>query len=434
MANTNSVYGTPTNGDTVPLVIGQVVRIGTTNSVVRAKADSTPHLQGLCGVVGSGSVGPGGPVNIVADAYPQRVLLEPGLTLSAGQTLYVSASIAGSATNVPPGTAVAIGSINSIGTYASDGRVLATLSIPATITPSGGAQGAQGAQGVAGSQGAQGAQGVAGSGAQGAQGFQGSQGTTGTQGFQGSQGAQGPNTVHADGITITGDGSVGSPLVAAAQFGSDTIISLLNSSSVDVDALELVTTLTTNTAGSEASKWLVKCLLAGAQVTALDIRGDRTIFPAGTQAVPAVQFNGTAADFGMWADTTNGGQIKIGKNSLANYVGIDSGNITFGGASGIGVLSGRVGTSFLQMQGGYLRLYSENGASDVVLSNGNQLAQGATGGFVSIPTIAAAPNGTPGNPWTSTAPMAFLPGAGVAAALYIYDFSHTAWHKFQATT
>lgn len=159
---TDNVYGTPNNGDSVALTLGMVVRLSSNKTVVRAQADSTPHLQGLSGVVNSGSVAPHGVLNVVCEAFRQPVLLETGLTPVAGQTLYVSATVPGRATNVAPGTAVAIGTIEDVGNYATTSRVFAAVSIPATASGGSGAQGAQGFQGATGAQGSQGSQGAQG--------------------------------------------------------------------------------------------------------------------------------------------------------------------------------------------------------------------------------------------------------------------------------
>jgi hypothetical protein len=135
----DNVYGVTENGDTVALTRGMVVRIVANKSVVRAQADSTPHLQGLCGIVNAGSVAPGGPSTpIVCEAFAQSVLLEVGLTPIAGQTLYVSAAVAGRATNVQPTNAVAIGTIEDASTYTLNGTVFATVAIPAAIEGAGG--------------------------------------------------------------------------------------------------------------------------------------------------------------------------------------------------------------------------------------------------------------------------------------------------------
>ena len=131
---TDLLQGTTTNGDSVSLVYGMVTRIVANNTVARAQADSAAHLQGLYGVVISGSVAPGGPSVVQAtNATKAKVLLEIGLTPRAGQTLYVSATVAGHATNVAPATAIAIGVIEDASSYAIDGRVYAAIEIAAEV-------------------------------------------------------------------------------------------------------------------------------------------------------------------------------------------------------------------------------------------------------------------------------------------------------------
>lgn len=131
---TNFVYGTPQNADTAAFTRGMLVRISATNAVRRAQADSSANLQGLVGVVDSGSVGVSGFPNVVAASPKQSVLLETGLTPLAGQTLYVSASVAGRATNVPPTIAVAIGTILDATAYSRNATVIAAVVLPATST------------------------------------------------------------------------------------------------------------------------------------------------------------------------------------------------------------------------------------------------------------------------------------------------------------
>lgn len=79
-------------------------------------------------------------------------------------------------------------------------------------------------------------------------------------------------------------------------FGSDTSIQQANASSILKTTLRTINAYTSNVNGAEVSNWVVQCLLAGATTTALDIRGDSTIFPAGA-AAPSVKF-ATGVGFG----------------------------------------------------------------------------------------------------------------------------------------
>jgi hypothetical protein len=79
------------------------------------------------------------------------------------------------------------------------------------------------------------------------------------------------------GLTVVGgfDADVitqgGLPVSGAPSFGSNTIVPQTNSLSATVNALQLLTTLTTSTAGSEVSRWLIQLLSGGTQLTGLQI-------------------------------------------------------------------------------------------------------------------------------------------------------------------
>jgi len=173
---TDSVTVSPTfNGDSVSLTAGMIVRLkpGANNNVVRAQADSAPHVQGVNGVVISGAGAPGTSV-LVACIGRQTVLMESSLVPSVGDTVYVSPTVPGKGTNVQPGVIATIGSIADVSNYVPLGTVEVDIAI--------------GDQGTAGAMGPQGATG--------AQGFQGVQGGTGAQGAQGAQGAGGVTSVN----------------------------------------------------------------------------------------------------------------------------------------------------------------------------------------------------------------------------------------------
>jgi hypothetical protein len=188
---------TPGANGTTTLRQGELVRVVSDDTFGRMLADSPSNLTGYVGVLRSGVVSPGGPVDAcMSGTLP--VLLEVGLTPVAGQSLYVSGTVAGRATNVAPDTAFQIGSIKNASAYARTGTVVAVVTgggggAQGAQGPSGGPQGFQGATGAQGTQGPNGAQGATGAGTQGAQGSTGTQGPTGAQGAQGAgfQGAQG---------------------------------------------------------------------------------------------------------------------------------------------------------------------------------------------------------------------------------------------------
>ena len=183
---TDSVTVSPTfNGDSVSLTAGMIVRLaGANNNVVRAQADSSPHVQGVNGVVVSGAAAPGTAILVVCIGR-QTVQMESSLVPAVGDTVYVSPTTPGKGTNVQPGIVAAIGSIADISNYVQLGTVEVDVAIGDQGTA--GAQGPAGAQGSTGATGAQGAMGV-----QGPAGTQGpSGGAQGAQGADGAQGAQG---------------------------------------------------------------------------------------------------------------------------------------------------------------------------------------------------------------------------------------------------
>jgi hypothetical protein len=172
-------------------------------------------------------------------------------------------------------------------------------------------------------------------------------------------------------------------------FGSDTIVTLPNVATTQVQALRLTTTLTNNGVGTEASNWVVNLLNAGAATPALDIRPASTRFPAGGATTPSVAFQGSAA---------------------ANTTGIyyDSGNTALGIVTNGTLLGTLNATSWTNqaalgqmfvVDGGFRRI-GPNGdiqiitLHDVVIGSSAALATNATAGFLQIPTCAGTPTGT----------------------------------------
>lgn len=132
---TDLVTVSPTyNGDSVLLTAGLIVRLaGANNNVVRAQSDSAAHVQGVNGVVISGSAAPTGAVLVVCTGR-ETIQMESGLTPAAGDTVYVSPTIAGKGTNVLPANVSAIGTIADISNYARLGTVEVDVNISA-VTP-----------------------------------------------------------------------------------------------------------------------------------------------------------------------------------------------------------------------------------------------------------------------------------------------------------
>ena len=132
---TDSVTLSPTfNGDTVPLTAGMIVRLkpGANNNVVRARADSALHVQGVNGVVISGASAPGTSCVVVCVGR-EPVQMESGLTLAVGDTVYVSPNVAGKGTNVLSSNVLAIGIIADISNYVR----LGTIEVDTNVASSG---------------------------------------------------------------------------------------------------------------------------------------------------------------------------------------------------------------------------------------------------------------------------------------------------------
>lgn len=234
---TTSPYVPLINGTGTAVVHGEVVRVSATNTFVRAQADSAPHLAGLVGVNGSGTVGVGGSANIFTVGAMVDVLLETGLTPVAGQTVYVSATVAGRGTNIAPGTAVVLGTIETVAQYARSGIVQIALAL---------ATGTSGGSGPQGAQGTQGAQGVAGS-----QGAQGSQGTSGAQGAQGAPASISIDSVNTTGVTLSGLASAAYSSGQTAEVATVGDVFRLQQSALAVDNITVV-----NASGKAGYQWV----------------------------------------------------------------------------------------------------------------------------------------------------------------------------------
>jgi hypothetical protein len=183
---------------------------------------------------------------------------------------------------------------------------------------------------------------------------------------------------------------------AAGGFGSDVTVPLANASAVDVTALELIATLTTNTAGSEASQWLHKLLTAGAQVTSLIERPNSLWAPNGTSALPGYAHLGTARDgttgsgYGQWFDQTNSALAQstagVQRTSL-NGTGLRLVN------DGMAYLIGSTGNCQLKQDGGNGDLVLTSTVANVSIGPDVALTTSAVVGFLEIPTCAGTPTG-----------------------------------------
>lgn len=191
--------------------------------------------------------------------------------------------------------------------------------------------------------------------------------------------------------------------VDTTGFGADTEIDLLNNASALVKALELISTLTTTTAGAEASNWVIKTLIAGAQVISAQLSGDRALFPTGNvgSAIAGVGFTGVAAGNGIAYDSGNGA---LGFLSGGAYRALFNGDQFWmlGGLANIQLNDstlGRIGPD------GAIQLAT--GGKDMVMGTSTALATNATQGFLQIPTCAGVPTGTIANLRTGHVALVF---------------------------
>lgn len=119
-----------TNTSGGPLVVGEVVRISGNEAVSKSLADTAANAQGTVGVVlGAGANGALVPILTHGKA---TVLLEVGLVgVAAGQTLWVSPTVAGRATNVKPSAignvVLCIGVIKDASAYGTNSPVVADV-------------------------------------------------------------------------------------------------------------------------------------------------------------------------------------------------------------------------------------------------------------------------------------------------------------------
>ena len=108
--------------DTTALLQGEITRLVADNAVRRAQADNIENAVGLAGFCVLGA----GPDYLFDIATAGEALMRPevGLTLTAGETLYVSENVAGRVTNVAPSLARACGIVKDTTPYATVGLVM----------------------------------------------------------------------------------------------------------------------------------------------------------------------------------------------------------------------------------------------------------------------------------------------------------------------
>lgn len=105
---------TYTNGEATSITRGQLVYISSTDTIMLSDASADDDEADVVGVVVNTSPVTAGSAAIIGSSGVFTVRFESGLTLSAGQEIFLSASTSGSATNVRPSSSVNI--VQSIGT------------------------------------------------------------------------------------------------------------------------------------------------------------------------------------------------------------------------------------------------------------------------------------------------------------------------------
>ena len=234
------------------------------------------------------------------------------------------------------------------------------------------------------------------------------------------------STATVDHVTVEAvDGYTGLRWLSSSTggFGSDTIVDLPNSNSANVSALELIASLTSNTAGAEASKWVIKLLTGGAQTTALDLRPAQVLLPTASQAAPSYAFQ-AAPDTGMYY--LAGTAITFAFGGVAQFFIEPTGVATASGHSYF------VNTDALRGMGtpdlANIMLFS-NG--DMQMGADGALATNAVVGFLDIPTCAGAPTGTRTNVRTGKAAIVY---DSTNNQLYVGVGNGSTWKKTAVLT
>jgi hypothetical protein len=191
---------------------------------------------------------------------------------------------------------------------------------------------------------------------------------------------QGAITVGTTALTFT--------QVSPPDFGPNVNVLLPDSNGTNVNALNLTTTLTSNTPGATTAQTVATLMSGGTPTTAMTLGPAQTLFPSGTQALPGVAVGQTNAGFSETGTGTNevvgtsvNGQsiLLVGWNSITSTgnpytVGVD--NLRGMRESGTGVLT----------------LFSNQ---DIQIGADGANATNATVGFIDLPTSAGTPTGVP---------------------------------------
>jgi hypothetical protein len=171
---------------------------------------------------------------------------------------------------------------------------------------------------------------------------------------------QAPITVGATALTFA--------QISPPSFGANTSVSLPNSSSANVTSLQLITTLTTNTAGSETSNLVLKLLSAGTQISPFTMTPTALTL---TPTVGAASGGSTAAAPAFW----------FGNDTATGIYRAGSSNIGFscGGAS-----CASMATGILTISNSNAQLSFSSGGANIALSTGSLILTPQSTFYVSI--------------------------------------------------
>lgn len=180
-------------------------------------------------------------------------------------------------------------------------------------------------------------------------------------------------------------------------FGSDTIVQLPNANAVNVTSLQLTTSLTTSTAGAEVSKWDIKLLSAGSQVTALSLTpGISTLLGTlqvgnGNTTDPAIAFAGDTSS-GIYRQAADDNRLIASGSGVLSWrttgvlMLLNNTGITW--ANSVGIAQGAANNRNLILTG------AGSSLGDIQVGPSGALATNAVAGFLDIPSCAGAATGT----------------------------------------
>ncbi len=199
----------------------------------------------------------------------------------------------------------------------------------------------------------------------------------------------GANELAAMGNVLAAGEGAGGGGTGTGTFGSDTFVDLPNSSATNVHALELLTQLTTATAGAEVSEWIIRLLQAGAQVDALKIDPDSLGLRSGAAATPSLNFQAAPTTGWSYDNINVGWRYSVGGVAVAVFQN---------GSNGLWLLNALARVTFSVTTTEYI---ARNLSGGVTIGTGHDVQVGADGalnvaatvGFLDVPVCAGVPTG-----------------------------------------